>query len=49
MLDWVRIDWPMKMSESTRGQDKKPVVNHDSKTITLVQRTAYDRGRSSGC
>lgn len=28
MLDWTRNDWSMKMSESSRGEDKKLHVNN---------------------
>ena len=28
MLNWTRIDWSMKMSESSRVQDKKPEGNN---------------------
>ena len=28
MLNWVRIDQPMKMREISRVEDKKPIVNN---------------------
>ena len=31
MLDWTRKDWSMKMRETSRRQDKKPIDNNVSK------------------
>ena len=32
MLNWVGIDQPMKMRETSRAKDKKPQVNNNPKT-----------------
>ena len=41
MLGWTRIDWQMQMSESSRGQDKKPIVNNNPKTIQAMGAFKY--------
>ena len=37
-LSWTRTDWSMQMRETSRGWDKKPIVNNNLKTAVLAKR-----------